>query len=418
VSAALRSKSALQGWLDAFVREDAFLSRYPYYAHVLASLEPVADPSVPFMGVSLHGVPGLGGRYYLHVNVDALRHAPQFLRGLLLHEVHHIVLGHLAHPRFFGAAQPDLMGLAQEMSANEHIEEPLPSPVLVSHFERFGVRPGQSTLERYDRLCQARAEGLQPRPARDTAEIDEHRWCDAPRPPEGGLATTRAMLEQSLSRGVADAERARERHPDNGRLAGRTPEQLLVHLGSADHGPELFVDWREALRRFVARARAPVHSWSRPSRRFPELVGVVPGRSYQVRTVLRPHLLVVLDTSLSMTVSELAEVARQLQPMSAHARLTIVECDAAISRVYPFRGGLTGVKGRGGTDLRPVFEPSFLRAHAADGVVYFTDGDGPHPVSPPAVPVLWMLTKPSDFGCPWGARGRLVLPSRPTMRAG
>ena len=111
--------SELQQWLQSFVREQGFLSRYPYYAHVIASLLPVLDPSVPLMGVSLHGVPGKGGRYYLHVNIDALMREPQYLRGLLLHEVHHVVLGHLALAKFFDVESRELMLMAQEMSANE-----------------------------------------------------------------------------------------------------------------------------------------------------------------------------------------------------------------------------------------------------------------------------------------------------------
>jgi predicted metal-dependent peptidase len=159
---------------------------------------------------------------------------------------------------------------------------------------------------------------------------------------------------------------------------------------------------------FVARSRAPVHTWSRPSRRFPDRVGELPGRSYQHRTVLRPTLLVAIDTSLSMSEDELAEVARQLRPMSELAQLVVVECDSAIARTYAFRGVIDRVEGRGGTDLRPVFEPSFLRSQRADGVVYFTDGQGPFPELAPPLPVLWMLTKPSEFACPWGERAKLT----------
>ena len=54
-----------------------------------------------------------------------------------------------------------------------------------------------------------------------------------------------------------------------------------------------------------------------------------------------------------------------------------------------------------------MFEPSFLGAHDIDGVVYFTDGDGPFPAAPPKVPTLWVLTKPFTFRCPWGQRAHL-----------
>ena len=389
----------LRAWLDGVVFEGGFLARYPYYAHALASLEPVADPSVPWMGVSLHQ-----GRYYLHVNVEAVLRAPEHVRGLLLHEVHHVVLGHLAHPKFFDPAHPDLMELAMETSANEHIEEALPSPIVWPHFERLGFAPGQSTMERYALLCASRAEGVEPRLARDSAMVDEHRWTERAAP-AGGVEQTRQVIEALREQGEDDAERAPS---EARRIAGRTPEQLLAQLVGATDAPEIVLDWRAALRAFVARARAPVHTWSRPSRRFPSRLGEVPGRQYAPRPVLRPSLVVAIDTSLSMSERELAEVARQLVPLSEHARLVIVECDAAIARVYPFRGAIESVKGRGGTDLRPVFAPRFLAAHRADGVVYFTDGDGPLPDAPPAIPVLWVLTKPHDFACPWGDRARLT----------
>jgi predicted metal-dependent peptidase len=302
--------------------------------------------------------------------------------------------------------QPELMQLAQETSANEYIDEPLPDPVLWQHFERFGLRAGQSTVERYDKLCQAKAEGQTPRPQQGTRQVDEHRWQEQTTPPAFGPSETRRVL-QEVAEQAERAEPEQREKIKRTKLAGRTPEQLLLSLGGALSAPRIAIDWREALRMFVARTRAPMHTWSRPSRRFPERVGQIPGRAYQHRPVLRPSLIVAIDTSLSMSEAELSEIARQLRPMSELARLTIVECDVGIARSYAFRGVIDQVKGRGGTDLRPVFEPAFLRLHGADGVVYFTDGEGPYPELAPPVPVLWMLTKPSRFKCPWGQRGAL-----------
>ena len=125
------AKASSRAFLDGFVRDPAFLRRYPYYAAVLARLSPVADPSIARMAVSL-----FDGRFYLHVNVESFVAEPQYLRGVLLHEVHHVVLGHLSHPKFTGAAEPELMDLALEMSANEYIEEPLPDPIIVARVHR------------------------------------------------------------------------------------------------------------------------------------------------------------------------------------------------------------------------------------------------------------------------------------------
>jgi predicted metal-dependent peptidase len=75
-----------------------------------------------------------------------------------------------------------------------------------------------------------------------------------------------------------------------------------------------------------------------------------------------------------------------------------------IQRVYPFEDTLPNVRGRGGTDLRPVFEPDFLAEHRPDGIVYFSDGFGPYPEEDPGVETLWVLTKWHDFPCPWGQK--------------
>src|SRR5690606_36325090 len=82
VARATQSTPDLRAWLAAFVREQHFLARYPYYAHVLAGVEPVLDPSVPWLGISLHPASGRAARYYLHVNIAALTRAPQYLRGI------------------------------------------------------------------------------------------------------------------------------------------------------------------------------------------------------------------------------------------------------------------------------------------------------------------------------------------------
>ena len=402
---------ALASWLRAFVEEPAFLARYPYYAAVLSRMDPVADPSIEAMAVSLHGE-----RHYLHVNVEAFVRAPEYLRGILLHEVHHVVLGHLSHPKFFDAAHPDLMEIAEEISANEHIEEPLPDPMTWRAFEKYGLRGGQSTLERYEKLVEARR-------ARGTAlrlvprSVDAHPWSPraggkvehAKGAPPGGVEATRRMLASAIAESAESAAQAAQQTPKAGMLAGRSPGRIVEELTGVSARPQTYVDWRTAMRAFAGLRRAPVTSWSRPSRRFPGRIGQVPGRAWRPEPIDRPQLLVAIDTSMSMTEEELSEVARHLAQLGELARLTIVECDTEITRVEPFTGALHRVKGRGGTDLRPVFAPALLAAQRPDGVIYFTDGAGEVPEHPPPVPVLWVLTKPQRFDCPWGERASMQL---------
>jgi predicted metal-dependent peptidase len=105
--------------------------------------------------------------------------------------------------------------------------------------------------------------------------------------------------------------------------------------------------------------------------------------------------------------AELSEIALQLAELASFADVTVVECDARVQRVYRFYGRLEAVVGRGGTDLRPPFDRDLLARFRPDGFVYFTDGLGPFPLRDPGVPTLWVLTKPVDFRCPWGARAHV-----------
>ncbi|MCC6648417.1 MAG: hypothetical protein IT374_22955 [Polyangiaceae bacterium] len=384
-------------------RSPALLARYPYYAAVLARLDVVEDPTVESMGVSLHG-----RRFYLHVNPEALARRPEFTLGILLHEVHHVVLGHLTDPALAEPAHPDLMELAKEASANEWIVEPLPDPITVRALERWGVRRGQSTRERYLRLVAARErEGDALRAA--PRFVDDHRTQA-----RGGARTvpaadpTPALVRDAIA-AVGDRREIDGGAPERATLAGRDPGRLLELLEGASRAPAAPLDWRSALAMFVAARRAPEHSWSRPSRRFPSRIGEIPGRAWVSRRNARPRLLISLDTSASLPDTTLAEIARHLREISAHADLVVAEIDVEVARVGPFDGVLRDVAGRGGTDLRPAFEPRFLGPLAVDGVVYFTDGDGPWPEAAPALPVLWVLTPGAEFGCPWGARATLTI---------
>ncbi|MEO8878381.1 MAG: hypothetical protein ABI461_22515, partial [Polyangiaceae bacterium] len=189
----------LDAWLDAFIRDPAFLAKYPFYAAILGRLRPVADPSIDRMAVSLHD-----GKFFLHVNVESFVREPHYLRGILLHEVHHVVLGHLSHPKFANAAEPELMDLALEMSANEFIEEPLPNPIVHKAFAQIGIRAGQSTIERYAKLVDAaKANPAQQRPGgkdRDdlSRRVDDHRLLRRGERDPGAVEHTRQLLQQSI----------------------------------------------------------------------------------------------------------------------------------------------------------------------------------------------------------------------------
>lgn len=388
-----------------YIERPEFLKTYPYYAGILARMRAFHDPDVEVMGVSFHR-----NRFYLHINADFFRDPKhiQFLKGVLLHEVHHVVLGHLTHPKFRNLVHRDLLTLAQEMSANEHIHEPLPGrPIVWIDFADYGIRGGQSTLERYDLLVQARFEG-EAVTSGDGTLVDDHiRFGLAEK---GGFAGQSDQLKEivaDLIEQSRDAARDEQGNLPEARLAGQTPGQLLEQVRGTDEPPEKPLDWRTAIQMFAGTLRTPVHTYGRPNRRFPQLIGQVPGRLFYPSETDNPNLLVVIDTSGSMLPEQLQEIARQLIPLSKVANLTIVECDAVIQRTYPFTGQLDSFAGRGGTDLRPPFEREFYRPYRTSGIIYFTDGCGPFLTEDPGIKTLWVLIGQYPFPCIWGQQCRM-----------
>src|SRR2546426_2024281 len=295
--------SKTKEWLSKFVSRPDFVHKYPLYTFLLAKLDPVADPSVAVMGVSAHG-----RRFYLHLNIKYLAENPQFLTGILLHEAHHVVLGHLSHPKFRSRAHPDLLEIAMEVSANEYIREPLPAhPITWEDYREMGLRPGQSTLERYELLAKARREEvmmLRPR------WVDDHLAGGV-----GGVyrvveldpdtsKEVKSLLEEAAGLSVKQDPTARQPRP---LLAGKSPGDLIEELEGTEEEPERFMDWRAALQMFAARLRTPVHTYARPNRRLPRLVGLIPGRAYYPGHVGKPSLIVAIDTSGSMSTGERGE---------------------------------------------------------------------------------------------------------------
>jgi predicted metal-dependent peptidase len=109
----------------------------------------------------------------------------------------------------------------------------------------------------------------------------------------------------------------------------------------------------------------------------------------------------IIDTSASMTEELLSHVDAELSRLARQYTVVVVECDASIQRVYPYRR-LGFFRGRGGTDFRPPLEPAFLRQHRPDLIVFFSDGDGPTPEAPPRRPVIWCLTPGGQAPVTWG----------------
>jgi predicted metal-dependent peptidase len=402
--------------------------RYPFHTRVLERFRLVARPDVGTMGVTVSGDDVL----LLHNPAFALDTPADQLGGVLLHEVHHVVLGHvLADPDDF----PDdwARTVAEEVTVNEFVKEPLPADVIT--LEQFPALPPMgSTRRSYERLRQRKRRQPIGTPSR-AAGTEDARGSDGPPRPQGGAGHRRRAVkarpggaEQGGSLQTADDHTvwagARE---DPGRSRGairevieqavlavqpdQIPDELrgaveAFGIGTSPGGgrEELLgggrgrLDWQRLLRRHVGQAFEVRPAFNRPPRRFPELAGVVPG---QRRQSTRPRIMAVIDTSGSVTTELLQLINAEVARLARHYCVKVVQCDAAIQCVFNYRPP-RDMSGRGGTDLRPPLERAFLRTHRPDLVVYFTDGQGPAPERPPGPPVIWCLAPQGKRPAPWG----------------
>ncbi len=419
-----------QGWFESMLSDTRFLERYPHYAGVLARMDPIATNTVSIMAVCLHRWDDPRSRLQLLVNSDYFEQFPQYRAGVLLHEIQHVLLGHLTEAKFHCVSHPRLMELAMEISADELVTEPQPESGLeMRAFTQYGIRPGQSTMERYALLRGAYESGrLKIQDWWQSQMRDTHRPCQEGASGGAGLgdmldarsdgASERnwnrkwiglgPRTSQHALRKMKEAIAAHLRGQHGGdddplhdpRQPRRGKELQRIVLESGVRGE---LNWARVLREAFPQRRLIQPDYLRPNRRFPERVGEIPGRR---RRPPKPTLMVGIDTSGSMTGEALDRVAKEIRRLARHARLTLVECDAAVHRIYPMTGPLGPFVGGGDTDFVPVFDEA-RAARRFDGLVYFTDGKGNLPATPPTIPTLWTLTHHDPFLPGWGSVVRL-----------
>ncbi|TVT51647.1 MAG: hypothetical protein FHK82_15305 [Sedimenticola thiotaurini] len=167
------------------------------------------------------------------------------------------------------------------------------------------------------------------------------------------------------------------------------------------------IPWRMLLAQYMTATARDDYNWARPSRR--EGDAILPSlRSNELKVI------VALDTSGSISEAEMNLFVSELDALKgqAHARLTLLACDATLSDdtpwiTEPWEQFLLPreFKGGGGTDFKPVFEWIEQNDSNADLLIYFTDAQGHFPDHEPRMPVIWLVKGRAEV--PWGQRIQL-----------
>jgi len=120
------------------------------------------------------------------------------------------------------------------------------------------------------------------------------------------------------------------------------------------------------------------------------------------------EIAVAVDTSGSINDEEikfaLSEIWGICQQFTNHT-LHLIQCDAQIQDytvLKEFDELPRKVKGRGGTDFRPVFDLIRTKNLNISALIYFTDTYGTFPEQAPPYPVLWVIWQERDV--PFGEK--------------
>lgn len=225
-------------------------------------------------------------------------------------------------------------------------------------------------------------------------ECDSHKGAGQPPPLSADERETLSVQwRQHMASAAQQAMQA-------GKLSGAMARMV-------DHLLQPQLPWRMLLARYMTATARDDYNYSRPSRRegdaiFPSL------RSAEI------DILVVLDSSASLSDRELGEFMAEVNAIKsqARARVTLHACDVALAEAGPWvfepweECALpASIKGGGGTDFRPIFNWLEYTGQTPDLLVYFTDAHGPFPEREPQVPVIWLVKGKAKV--PWGQRIQL-----------
>jgi predicted metal-dependent peptidase len=177
---------------------------------------------------------------------------------------------------------------------------------------------------------------------------------------------------------------------------GIIPSEMVEYINGLFEIVEAVIDWKSYLRRFNGMATKVYTKKTRRklNKRF--------AGNPALKIKQRKNTLVAIDTSGSVSNKDLEEFFNEIHHIyKTGTEVDIIECDAAIQRVYKYDGKQKDkieVKGRGGTSFEPVMV--YLKEHKGkyQNIIYLTDGGCSAPDTPPARPILWVICESGQIG--------------------
>lgn len=368
----------------------SLMLKEPFYGLFLISLNKELTTSIPTACVTPDNI-----NIKLCINPDFWESLDENTKlGVLKHELLHIAFFHLQH--FDRFPNKKLYNVAADLEINQYIQADYKGEKWDGlEFDEGIYKPlnllaKQGTKYYYEKL----QDELDNNPDGNFAdfmngmEIDIHELWEAM---EGMSEAERKLIGKQVDHQLKEiANQLEKRAKDRGLI----PAEMKDYISSLFEVQEPVLDWKAYLRRF---SNTSNKIFTKKTRRKPNK------RFYgnpALKIKLKKSTLVAIDTSGSVSNSELAEFFNEIYHIyKTGTKVTVIECDANIQRVYEYKGNLEdlSVQGRGGTDFEPVMQYLVEHRNEFDNLIYLTDGECSSPDTKPLKPILWVHSSKSKI---------------------
>lgn len=371
------------------VGKDLMLKQ-PFYGMYLLLLDKKVSKRCDTACVAKQGI-----NYRLDVNEEfwsTLEHNHRI--GLIHHELLHIVFFHLLrHDEFENKM---LANIAMDIEINQYIDSQYlpPGGMTLDTFPDLNLEPKQGTRYYYDKLQQAsnknpKIQMLMQAMGSDDGNthsedgdlLPEHDWEEFNDLSDTEKKLLGAQIDHHLKE-IVNALKGR----------GTVPGELQSYIDGLFTVEPAKFDWKGYVRRFVGGSSKIFTKklQRKENKRFADDAGL--------KIKKKRHLLVAIDTSGSVSNSELKEFMNEVHHIyKTGTEVTILQCDTAVNSVKPFKPkDEIVIHGRGGTDFQPIIDHANSNSRNYTGLIVFTDGIAPAPTQC-QLRTLWVHSSQSNI---------------------